>query len=414
MKPLNNRYVITGMGVCNTLGIGTEHTFQQILNPTKQTPNITAWDSLNDPAIQIHRAFQLPAVDNISHNSYNSREAKSWPLLTKAAAIAVKEAVDQSNINGITNVATLISSISGGNDVRWDVEAAYKSGKTKANPFQALGISYDFSAGAISRKYGWTGPSTSMVSACASGLYTLDYAIKCLAAGDCDVAVVGGTDTMVDRYNIFFFQVLHALTKRNEPIISQPFSDVRDGFVLGEGAGVLVIETAEHAIKRNANILAEICGLGFYTETEHPTSPTEGGIGATASATTALKRSGIDAKDIGFINAHATSTPQGDVIEYNAMNALFPNATITSAKGHIGHTMGASSIIETIYGIKSMESKQLFPTANFTSCSFEKQLKINKNVTDLDTKYFLKNSYGFGGKCASVIIGAFDNHNKEV
>lgn len=409
MKNLNKRFVITGMGVCNTLGFGVDATFQQLLSPTKEAPSICRWDAQKDPAIQIRRAFELPDVDNIQHQGYNSREARSWPLLTKTAAIAVHEAVTQANIT-TTNVATLISSIGGGNDMRCLTESSYRAGKTKANPFHTLGISHDYTAGAIAQKYGWNGPSTVMVSACASGLYTLDYAIKCLDAGDCDVAVVGGTDAMADQYNLYFFQVLHALSKRDQPFISQPFSVERDGFVMGEGSGVVVVETMEHAIKRGANILAEVCGMGFYTETDHPTAPSENGTGATASASKALQRSGLKADDIGFINAHATSTPVGDAVEYNAMNALFPKSTITSAKGHIGHTMSASGIIELIYGIKSLHTNIIFPVANFTSCNFIQQLQINTQPQNKNSKYFLKNSYGFGGKCASAVIGKYNDN----
>jgi 3-oxoacyl-[acyl-carrier-protein] synthase II len=329
-------------------------------------------------------------------------------MLTKAAMIAVDEAVKQSGFD-TNNVATLISSIGGGNDVRFIVERAYHDGKTKANPFHALGISYDYTAGAVAAKYGWNGPSTVMVSACSSSLYTLDYAIKCLAAGDCDVAVVGGTDAMADMYNMYFFQVLHALSKRDEPHISQPFSDSRDGFVMGEGAGVVVVETLEHAINRGATVLAEICGVGFYTETEHPTSPSDTGVGALNASTKALHRAGLVTKDIGFISAHATSTPLGDQVEYNAMNSLFPSACITSNKGHIGHTMSACGMIETIYGIKSLHAKLVPPVANFTECTFEQDLKIVKQPQPIEKKYFVKNSYGFGGKCSSIVVGLVDD-----
>jgi len=392
------------MGVVNALGSGVDNTFSRLLDTSNETPRIAKWDSVNQPAILVNRAHELPDLDLIANGAYEPREARSWPLLTKAAAIAVYEAVQQSGFE-TSNVATLISSIGGGNDMRDTVERSYHAGKTKANPFQTLGISYDYTAGAIASKYRWNGPSTVMVSACASGLYTLDYAIKCIDAGDCDVAVVGGTDAMADHYNLYFFQVLHALSKRDEPHISQPFSTERDGFVMGEGAGIVVVETLEHALNRNANILAEVCGMGFYTETEHPTTPSEGGIGAIASATTAVKRAGIEFNQIDFINAHATSTPIGDAIEYNAMNTLFPNSIITSAKGHIGHTMSAGGIIEMIYGIKSMQTETIFPVANFTSCDFVKELHINKQPLNKSSKYFLKNSYGFGGKCASVVIG---------
>jgi 3-oxoacyl-[acyl-carrier-protein] synthase II len=395
------------MGVVNSLGSGVDHTFNKLSTTTREAPQITNWDTINDPAIVVHRAHQLPELDSLSAGAYEQREARSWPLLTKAAAIAVHEAVQQSNFD-TSNVATLISSIGGGNDMRWSTEQSYDAGKTRANPFQTLGISYDYTAGAIATKYQWSGPSTVMVSACASGLYTLDYAIKCLDAGDCEVAVVGGTDAMVDRYNVYFFQVLHALSRREGPYNSQPFSAERDGFVLGEGAGILVVETLEHALNRNANILAEICGMGFYTETEHPTTPSENGTGAMASATKAVERSGLRFDQIDFINAHATSTPIGDAIEYNAMNALFPNSIITAAKGHIGHTMSACGIIELIYGIKSLQTSTIFPVANFTGSDIVKELAIATQPATKQSDYFIKNSYGFGGKCASVVIGRYE------
>lgn len=408
MKTSNQRYVITGMGVVNTLGVGVDATFNKLFDTHSTAPEITTWDIRTDPAMLVHRAYEYPKLDQIEHSAYTPREARSWPMLTKAAMIAVDEAVKQSGFD-TNNVATLISSIGGGNDVRYIVERAYHDGKTKANPFHALGISYDYTAGAVAAKYGWNGPSTVMVSACSSSLYTLDYAIKCLAAGDCEIAVVGGTDAMADMYNMYFFQVLHALSKRDESHISQPFSDTRDGFVMGEGAGVVVVETLEHAINRGATVLAEICGIGFYTETEHPTSPSDSGVGALNASTKALHRAGLVTKDIGFISAHATSTPLGDQVEYNAMNSLFPSACITSNKGHIGHTMSACGMIETIYGIKSLHAKLVPPVANFTECTFEQDLKIVKQPQPIEKKYFVKNSYGFGGKCSSIVVGLVDD-----
>jgi 3-oxoacyl-[acyl-carrier-protein] synthase II len=407
-KHPHQRFVITGMGTCNSLGLGVDQTFEKLFDLKCPSKDVTSTNTRDNPAMVIHRAFEYPNFDTLDQEAYSPRESKTWPKLTKAVVLAVDEAVKQANIQGETKVASLISSIGGGNDVRYIVESAYLAGKTKANPFHALGIAYDYSAGVVASKYGWNGPSTVLDSACATGLYTIDYAIKCLIAGDCEIAVAAGTDAMADNYNMYFFQVLRALSRRDEDYISQPFSVERDGFIMGEGAGAIVIETLEHAQSRGATILAEICGIGFYTETTHPTSPSENGEGATAAAHTALTRSGLTVDDIGIINAHATSTPTGDVIEYNAMNALFPKAVITSHKGHLGHTMSATGIIETIYGIKSLQAKTITPVANFTNCDFEKELVIAKTPTHTDSKYFIKNSYGFGGKCSSMIVGLYE------
>jgi 3-oxoacyl-[acyl-carrier-protein] synthase II len=402
-KPPNERYVITGIGLVNSLGVGVDSTWNQLLTDTHPAGKISKYNLEDWKALVLHRAYELCPLSG--HEIYNDRESRTWPLMTKASIIATNTAIKQSRFGNTTNVASLISSVAGGNDMREIIETAFMSGKTKANPFQVLGISYDYTAGVIATRYGWTGPSTSMVSACATSLYTLDYAIKCLAAGDCEVAVVGATDTMVDKYNLYFFQTLRAISRRDEDYLSQPFSDTRDGFVMGEGAVSIVVETLEHAQARGATVIAEICGMGFYTESEHPTTPNMDGKGAINSAKIALTRSGISADDISFINAHATSTPVGDEIEYTAMNTLFPKSVITSHKGHIGHTMSAAGLTELVYGIKSMQEGIVPPVANFTGCNFEKELMIAKEPTAITGKYFIKNSYGFGGKCVSAVIG---------
>lgn len=394
MASYDERFVITGQGTVNSIGHNAESTYKAALNEKKETKDITSWDIRNDPALSVFRANECVLED------LTDREYKRWPKLTKAAFLATKEAVEQSGFSS-HRVATIISSIGGGNDSRWDVESNYFSGKKKSNPFTTLGISYDYSSSAISAVYGWNGPSTVLVSACASGIYSIDYGIKCIMAGDCDYAVVGGTDMMADRYNMYFFQVLNALSKRDDPYISQPFSKERDGFVMGEGAGIFVIERMSNALSRGATILAEIKGIGFYTESNHPTSPSTDGIGAFKAAQLALERSGI--KRVDFISAHATSTPIGDKIEYEAMNRILPDTYITSAKGHLGHTMSASSIIESIIGIGSMNNNLIHPVGNFTSSDLNGSLKIVKHATSTPINSFIKNSYGFGGKCTSIV-----------
>jgi 3-oxoacyl-[acyl-carrier-protein] synthase II len=392
---MHDRFVITGYGTINSIGKNAKETWLASLETKSKTDFIKSWDPKADPAFTVYRANQCDVSDVL-----HEREFRHFPSLTKAAFIAVDEAVNMANLKS-NKVATIISSIAGGNDSREKLEKDWKSGRKKSNPFNALGVSYDYTATAISTHYKWTGPSTVMVSACASGIYSLDYAIKCIRAGDCDYAVVGGTDMMADMYDMYFFQVLQALSKRDEEYISQPFSDERDGIVMGEGAGVFVVETMANAISRGATILAEIKGIGFYTECEHPTSPSESGTGAIESSRIALQRSGLDTVD--FISAHATSTVLGDIVEYEAMNKMFPNSYITGSKGHLGHTMSASAIIESIISIEGMHRNIVPPTANFTQCSFEKELKIVKEATPLNIDSFMKNSYGFGGKCSSVI-----------
>lgn len=392
---MKNRFVVTGYGTVNSIGRNAKETYQSSLEQNSKTGYIKSWDPKADPAFTVYRANQCDVSDML-----HEREFRHFPSLTKAAFIAVDEAVRMSNFNS-NKVATIISSIAGGNDSREKLEKDWRSGRKKSNPFNALGVSYDYTSTAISTHYKWNGPSTVMVSACASGVYSLDYAIKCIRSGDCDYAVVGGTDMMADMYDMYFFQVLNALSKRDEEYISQPFSDDRDGLVMGEGAGVFVIETMENAISRGATIFAEIKGIGFYTECEHPTSPSDSGIGAMESSRIALERSGLETVD--FISAHATSTVLGDIVEYEAMNKMFPNSYITASKGHLGHTMSASAIIESIISIECMNNNTIHPTANFTRCSFEKELKIVKEKTVLNIDSFMKNSYGFGGKCASVV-----------
>jgi 3-oxoacyl-[acyl-carrier-protein] synthase II len=391
-----DRFVITGYGTFNSIGRNAKETFLASLETQSKTERIKYWEPEEVPCLTVTRANQCDISSVLQE-----REFRHWPSLTKAAFVAVDEAVKMADIKS-DRVATIISSIAGGNDSRAKLEADWRSGRKKSNPFNALGVSYDFTASTISTHYKWTGPSTVLVSACASGLYSLDYGIKCIKAGDCDYAVVGGTDMMADMYDMYFFQVLGALSKTDEDYISKPFSDDRDGIIMGEGAGVFVIETMANALARGATIYGEVKGIGFYTEYDHPTSPSEKGTGALECSRIALQRSGLETID--FISAHATSTPLGDIVEYEAMNKMFPNAYITASKGHLGHTMSASAIIESIISIEGMNNNIIPPTANFTHCSFEKELKIVKEKTPINLNSFMKNSYGFGGRCASVVI----------
>ena len=391
-----DRFVITGYGTFNSIGRNAKETFLASLESQSKTEQIKYWNPDEVPCLTIRRANQCDISSVLQE-----REFRHWPSLTKAAFVAVDEAVKMADIKS-DRVATIISSIAGGNDSRAKLEADWRSGRKKSNPFNALGVSYDFTASTISTHYKWTGPSTVLVSACASGLYSLDYGIKCIKSGDCDYAVVGGTDMMADMYDMYFFQVLGALSKTDDDYISKPFSDDRDGIIMGEGAGVFVIETMANAVARGATIYGEVKGIGFYTEYDHPTSPSEHGTGALECSRIALQRSGLESVDV--ISAHATSTPLGDIVEYEAMNKMFPNAYITASKGHLGHTMSASAIIESIISIEGMNNNIISPTANFTTCSFEKELKIVKQKTEANVNSFMKNSYGFGGRCASVVI----------
>ena len=270
-------------------------------------------------------------------------------------------------------------------------------------------------SGYASLKFGLKGPNISIASACSSASHSIGYSFRSIVHGDADIMLTGGAEMATTPLGIAGFNAAKALSTNNENPTgaSRPWDKDRDGFVLGEGAGCLILEEYEHAQSRGANIYAEIVGFGMSADAYHITSPPDGGEGAALSMSNAIRDAGIDPKDIGYINAHGTSTPAGDIAETDAIKSVFQdtldNLIVSSTKSMTGHLLGAAGAIEAIFSVLSLRDDICPPTINLVNPDEGCDLNYSANrATQKKLKYSLSNSFGFGGTNATLIFKKLD------
>ena len=270
-------------------------------------------------------------------------------------------------------------------------------------------------SGYASLKFGLKGPNISIASACSSASHSIGYSFRSIVHGDADIMLTGGAEMATTPLGIAGFNAAKALSTNNENPTgaSRPWDKDRDGFVLGEGAGCLILEEYEHAQSRGANIYAEIVGFGMSADAHHITSPPDGGEGAALSMANAIRDAGIDPKDIGYINAHGTSTPAGDIAETDAIKSVFQdtldNLIVSSTKSMTGHLLGAAGAIEAIFSVLSLRDDICPPTINLENPDEGCDLNYSANqATHKKLKYSLSNSFGFGGTNATLIFKKLD------
>ena len=269
-------------------------------------------------------------------------------------------------------------------------------------------------SGNIAIKYGFKGPNLSMVSACSSAGHSIGYSARSISYGDADVMVAGGAEAAMSPLGMAGFNAAKALSTRNDSPeeASRPWDKERDGFVLGEGAGVLILEELESAKKRSAKIYAEITGFGMSDDAFHITAPAEDGIGAKLAMENALKDSNLNTDQIDHINAHGTSTPLGDIVESKAIRDVFKNDAdsilVSSTKSMTGHLLGAAGAIESIYSIFAINNNLVPPTINLENPDNEANLDLVSNTSkDKEIKSVMNNTFGFGGTNVSLIFSEF-------
>lgn len=414
------RVVVTGMGLVTPLGLGLDHVWDQLLAGKSAADHIRKFDTSEFPC---KIACEVPNGDG-GNGSFN---ADDWMPLKERRRVddfilygvaAAKQAVAASGWVAETEekrcrTGVLVGSGIGGLP---GIEAAsvtlHEKGPRRVSPFFIPGRLINLVAGYISIEFGFKGPNHAVVTACSTGAHAIGDAARLIMLDDADVMIAGGAEAAVCPIGIAGFAACKALSTgfNDDPArASRPYDRDRDGFVMGEGAGVVVLEELEHARARGATIHAEIRGYGMSGDAYHITAPAEDGDGGYRSMLAALKRAELSPADIDYINAHGTSTPMGDEIELSAVSRIFGNAighvSMSSTKSSIGHLLGAAGAVEAIFSILAMERGVAPPTINLDNPSVETEIDLVPNEPrEREIRAVLSNSFGFGGTNATLVM----------
>ena len=408
------RVVVTGMGMITAIGCGVQDNWKKLISSTS---GIKLFDSFktDDLASRVGGIIS----DELINSNFSDKEKRKMDKFILYSLIASEEAIKNSgwiinDDNAASRSGVIIGSGIGGLSTIYENSLLLeKSGPRKISPFFIPSSLINLASGQVSIKYNLKGPNLSTVTACASGAHAIGDSFRLIQLDKADIMVAGGSEAAISRIGVAGFCALRALSTKfnNDPKnASRPFDKDRDGFVMGDGAGTLILEEYEHAKKRNANILAEIIGYGSSGDAHHITSPPGDGNGAEKCVLSALKDSKKNTEDIDYINAHGTSTPIGDKIEVETIKKVFSKnlekIKMSSTKSSIGHLLGASGSVESIYSILSIKNKKLPPTLNLLSPLPEAEGLdlIPLNSIDHEVNCVLSNSFGFGGTNASLIF----------
>jgi len=414
------RVVVTGMGMLTPLGCGVETTWQRLLKGESGAKQIDTFD-VSDISCKI--ACVIPRGDG-SNGTYNPdqwmepKEQRKVDEFIVYAMCAARQALDDAgwrpeSYEDQTNTGVLIGSGIGGIEgIAAMAVVLHEKGPRRVSPFFIPGRIINLASGFVSIEFGLKGPNHAVVTACSTGAHAIGDAARMVALGDADVMVAGGSESPVNRMALAGFAALRALSTNfnDDPTrASRPYDKARDGFVMGEGAGAVVLEALDHAKARGAKIYAELVGYGMSGDAYHITAPSPDGDGAFRCMTMALKRAGLSAGDIDYINAHGTSTPLGDEIELGAVQRLVGNAagriSMSSTKSCVGHLLGAAGAVEAIFSILAIRDGVAPPTINLDNPSVETPIDLVAHTArkrNIDTA--LSNSFGFGGTNASLIF----------
>lgn len=418
------RVVITGMGMVSPLGVGVDHNWAALTAGKSGISQVTHFD-VSDITSQIAGVVPRSDSETPANGAFNPdlfvepKEQRKIDDFIIFALAATQEAVEDSgwkptDEESQNRTGVMIGSGIGGLATMDDTSRTLaERGPRRISPFANPAMLINLASGHVSIKYGFRGPNHAVVTACATGTHAIGDAARLIMLGDADVMIAGGAEAAVNRLGVASFAAVRALSTsyNDRPTeASRPFDEGRDGFVIAEGAGIVVLEEYEHAKARGAKIYGEIIGYGLSGDAHHITSPAEDGNGGYRAMEAALKRAGVNPEEIDYINAHGTSTPVGDGIEATAVKRLFKNAlgsvSMSSTKSAIGHLLGAAGAVEAIYTAKAVQTGILPPTLNLHAVSEACQgldlvpLKAKeKKVTTA-----LSNSFGFGGTNASLIM----------
>ena len=412
------RVVVTGLGALTPIGNTKDDYWEGLISGKSGAAPITYYDTEKFKTKFACELKNFNATDFIDR-----KEARKMDKFAQYAMVAADEAISDSKLDleavNKLRVGVIWGAGIGGLETFQDEVLNFDSGDgtPRFNPFFIPKMIADIAPGNISIKYGFMGPNYTTVSACASSANAMFDALNSIRLGHCDVVITGGSEAAVTIAGMGGFNAMHALSTRNESpeTASRPFDATRDGFVLGEGAGALVLEDYEHAKARGAKIYAEFIGGGLSSDAHHMTAPHPDGIGVIAVMKNCLENAGIKPEEVDHINTHGTSTPLGDVAELKAISEVFgshaKNININSTKSMTGHLLGAAGAIEAISVILAMEKGVVPPTINHTTIdeNIDSELNLTLNKAQKrDVKIAMSNTFGFGGHNACVLFKKLD------
>jgi len=418
MSRSERRVVVTGMGVMSAVGIGVQATWDGLVAGRS---GVTRIDSFEPERVDSKIAAYVGEFD--SSRVLDRKELRRADRYTQLGLVAAREALDQAGLPGRLEGALaeatgiiLGTGLGGVNTLCEQIEINATRGPDRVSPFFVPMAIPNVGAGQLSITFGALGPNFAIVSACATGGHAIGESWEIIRRGDADIMVAGGAEAGVQEALVAGFCAMRALSTRNDDPTgaSRPFDAGRDGFVIGEGCGMLVLEELEHARARGAEPLAELIGYGATADAEHITLPAPGGSGAVRAARRALQKADLTAGAIDHVNAHATSTPPGDKAELQAIRTILgeraPEVPVTANKSMLGHTLGAAGAIEAVATIQTIRTGIVPPTINLTDPDEEADgLDLTPLVaTRHEIRTALSNSFGFGGQNSALIFTRFD------
>jgi 3-oxoacyl-[acyl-carrier-protein] synthase II len=410
------RVVVTGLGPITPLGLDVETLWRNLVNGKSGIRRITSFDASAFPT-QI-----AGEIDSFNPEDYiEPKEVKKMDRFIHFAVAAATLALNDSGLkitdSNSDRVGVLVGSGMGGlQAIEYYHSVLLEKGPRRITPFFIPMLTINLAAGQISIKFGAKGPNSAISTACATGSHSIGDAFRIIQRGEADAMIAGGTEAVILPLGIGGFNAMKALSTRNdEPEkASRPFDVDRDGFIVGEGAGIIILESLQHAMDRGAKIYAEIVGYGMTADAYHITSPSPGGEGAARCMTIALKDGGIGHAEVDYINAHGTSTKYGDELETQAIKTVFREhaykVAVSSTKSMIGHLLGAAGGVEAIISVLSIVNDIALPTINLDNpdpgCNLD---YVPHKARKMKINYALSNSFGFGGTNACLLFKKFDS-----
>jgi 3-oxoacyl-[acyl-carrier-protein] synthase II len=410
------RVLITGMGIVCPVGNDLETSWKNLVQGVPGFGPITQFDSSD---IKTHFAAEVKGFD--AKGLFGARDARRMDRFTHFAMAAAAQAVEDAklDVKAIDNTrigVVLGSGIGGVTTMLEEAEKMIRNGAQWISPHLVPMMLPDTAPGKIAIEMGLRGPNMSIATACASGNNAIGEATAMIRRGTADVMISGGTEAGIARLAMAGFSSMGALSTRNDDPMraSRPFDKTRDGFVSGEGSGILILESEEIALKRGARIYGEVLGYGSSADAYHITAPAENGEGAVLSMSHALEDAGLEAREISYLNAHGTSTQLNDRAETLAIKQVFGedayNLVISSTKSMTGHLLGAAGAIEAVFSIMSIKTGDIPPTINYEFPDPECDLNYTPNVAHhMTVNTVMSNSFGFGGHNASLVFGRYAN-----